>query len=210
MIQCSPRKSSFPGSLRGGGGCDRPIWWGLGGPRGPRDARRPWPPPPRDRRPPFPYTDPAVRFRCPLASLRVPPTPCPRASFPRPLPRPRASLSCLPLRVAPWCPSQVSEGPPPHASESLRPACHPLPRTKNEAAMATFEFYFPWFESARPLEIIPAQGPSWRAGPQAWGRRRRHPGRGRGGQFGRPRRRVGQAGRVAGANARSRGRRTGI
>lgn len=47
--------------------------------------------------------------------------------------------------------------------------------------MSTFKFCFTWFESVRPLEIIPVQGHSWSASPQALGGKLRPGGRERGG-----------------------------
>lgn len=160
----------------------------------------------RNRRPPFPYPS-----RCPMASL----------------PGPRAVSECLALPRTPMLSYDFPPSPFPHCvrrsplslphyymvspvSEALHPASHPL-CTMNEAALATFEFYFPWFESARPLEIIPVQDPSWTAGPQAWGGRPRPRGEGAqrpnlGGREGG----WGKRGTLACANARSRGRRAGV
>lgn len=153
-------------------------------------------PPPRRSRGPLPF---------------LPRIPRGAPSFLSPVPHcvRRSPCPAFPTPVVPWSPSLFSEALPrkPPKVTIPRPT---LSRTINEAAAATFEFYFPWFESARPLEITPAQGPPWTAGPQAWGRRQRPLGGVAAARFGRPRRRMGQAGRVASANARSLGRRAGM
>lgn len=46
--------------------------------------------------------------------------------------------------------------------------------------MSTYEFCFTWLESVRPLEIIPVQGHSWPASPQALGGKLRPRGEGAG------------------------------